>query len=199
MTNRRRGNLSFCGQYLSLPFPAELRLCVKDSSNCLSVRSKCQLIITTLRASGHIGYIKQGGAEQLHYSPGWLVDRGPVSQGVYEGQRAEEVADAQPRHFPHSESKISLKSLFLQPNPLRMHYLQFFHSFCGRLMTLALCRLYSAQLSKFTGELITGASCGDSFRDAAASPGATRCAVGPHGSLCSSHCFSILTCLGTLL
>lgn len=40
-----------------------------------------------------------------------------MSQGVYEGQRAEEVAVTQPRHFPHSELKISLKSLFQQQTP----------------------------------------------------------------------------------
>lgn len=101
----------------------DLCLCVKGLSNCLSARSKCQLIINSLRASesvpsGRIGCATLSKEEQSRsviHPVHWLIgsgDEGPVSQGVYVGQRAEQIAVTRPRHFPHSELKISLKSLF---------------------------------------------------------------------------------------
>lgn len=111
MTNRRGGNLSFCGQYLSLAFPAELRLCVKDSSNCLSVRPKCQLIINTLRAAGHVGYVTLSKEEQsssIIHPADWSF-WGQCPRGF--------TRDRGQRHFPHSELNISLKSLFRRQTP----------------------------------------------------------------------------------
>lgn len=144
---------------------------------------------------------------QIYYSPGLIGsgDEGPVSQGVYVGQRAKEIAVTRPRHFPHNELKISLKSLFFrQQNPLRIYYLRFFHSYCGRLMTWAMCWL-DLMTSQCTAQQIykrtnnRGIMWGFILRCSCV-PRAHRdnaLCRGPYGSLYSilPHFFSRQTCL----